>query len=164
MNTLNTVNTRIVSLRNGMFDVELTESGSGPPLIYLHGEAGPRWSRYLDLLAVRHTVIAPAVAGYGGSTGSEHLLDIHDLIYWGLELLDALELCAQPVIGHGLGGMLAAELAAVQPKRVSRLVLIDAFGLWLPANPTLDYFAAAPAERLNVRSRRSGKRTVHRHD
>jgi pimeloyl-ACP methyl ester carboxylesterase len=140
------VNTRTVTLRNGMFDVELCESGSGEPLVYLHGEAGPRWSRYLDLLAARYTVIAPSIAGYGGSTGSDQLQDIHDLIYWGLDLLDALDLRSQPVVGHGLGGMLAAELAAVQPERVSRLVLMDAFGLWLPASPTLDYFAAAPAE------------------
>jgi pimeloyl-ACP methyl ester carboxylesterase len=140
------MDTRHVALRNGTFEVEVCEAGSGDPVVYLHGEAGPRWSHYHDLLAGQYRVITPTIAGYGNSTGSDRLQDIHDLIYWGLDLLDALGLRSQPVIGHGLGGMLAAELAAVQPDRVTRLVLMDAFGLWLPDHPTLDYFAATPAE------------------
>lgn len=140
------MNTRHITLRHGMFEVEVCEAGRGEPLLYLHGEAGPRWSRFHDLLADEYTVIAPTIVGYGNSSGSEQLHDIHDLIYWGLDLLDALGLRNQPLIGYGLGGMLAAELAAVQPERVTRLVLMDAFGLWLPDHPTLDYFAATPAE------------------
>src|SRR5579871_2746873 len=42
--------------------------------------------------------------------------------------------------------MFAAELAAVQPKRFSHLVLVNPFGLWLPEVPTLDYFVLPPAE------------------
>jgi pimeloyl-ACP methyl ester carboxylesterase len=140
------MNTRHIALRNGMFDVALSEAGSGEPLVYLHGEAGPRWSRFHDLLASRYTVLAPTIVGYGDSTGSDRLQDVHDLIYWALDLLDALDLRSQPLIGYGLGGMLAAELAAVQPERVTRLVLMNAFGLWLSDHPTLDYFAATPAE------------------
>jgi pimeloyl-ACP methyl ester carboxylesterase len=140
------MDTRHVTLRDRMFDVEVAQGGTGDPLLFLHGEAGPRWTRYHDLLAAQYTVVAPVIAGYTGSTGTEHLLDVHDLIYWGLDLLDALGLRGLPLVGHGLGGMLAAELAAVQPERFTRLVLIDAFGLWLPEAPTLDYFAATPAE------------------
>jgi pimeloyl-ACP methyl ester carboxylesterase len=135
-----------VALRNGALQVEVREAGAGDPLLYLHGEAGPHWSRFLDVLAGRHRVVAPTLAGYGESTGSDQLHDMHDLIYWALDVLDALELRHLPIVGHGLGGMLAAELAAVQPERVSRLVLMDAFGLWLADSPTLDYFAATPAE------------------
>jgi len=133
-------------LRGGLLRVDVWEGGRGEPLLFLHGEAGPRWTRYHDLLADRYRVVAPVIAGYGESSGSEQLQDIHDLIYWGLDLLDVLGLRSVPLIGHGLGGMLAAELAAVQPERFSRLVLIDAFGLWLPDAPTLDYFAATPGE------------------
>src|ERR1700716_2291532 len=123
---------RRVALRDGMFDVEVMQGGSGDPLLFLHGEAGPRWSRYHEVLAAQYTVIAPGIAGYTGSTGTEHLLDLHDLIYWGLDLLDALALRGLPPVVHGLGGMLAAELAAVQPERFTSLVLMDAFGLWPP--------------------------------
>ena len=58
----------------------------------------------------------------------------------------ALQLRQLALIGHGLGGMFAAELAAVQPERFSHLVLIDPFGLWLPEVPTLDYFVLPPVE------------------
>ncbi len=80
------------------------------------------------------------------STGGDRLDDIHDAIYFYLDLLDALDVHHLALVGHGLGGMFAAELAAVQPTRFSHLVLIDPFGLWLPDVPTLDYFVLPPAE------------------
>jgi pimeloyl-ACP methyl ester carboxylesterase len=135
-----------VSAGQGRYDIEVWEAGAGQPLVYLHGEAGPLWTPYHDLLAEHARVIAPVLPDFGTSTGGERLHDLHDLIYFGLDLLDALDVRGLPLIGHGLGGMLAAELAAVQPARFSHLVLIDAFGLWLRDCPTLDYFAASPSE------------------
>src|SRR5205823_3241514 len=63
------------------------------------------------------------------------------------DLLDALQLRDLALVGHGLGGMFAAELAAVQPERFGRLVLIAPFGIWNPQRPIMDIFAAEP-ERL----------------
>jgi pimeloyl-ACP methyl ester carboxylesterase len=42
--------------------------------------------------------------------------------------------------------MIAAELAAMQPDRFDRLVLIAPLGLWDPTYPVLDFFAADPAD------------------
>jgi pimeloyl-ACP methyl ester carboxylesterase len=39
------------------------------------------------------------------------------------------------VVGASFGGWIAAELAALYPERVGRLVLVDALGLWLDAHP-----------------------------
>jgi pimeloyl-ACP methyl ester carboxylesterase len=45
-----------------------------------------------------------------------------------------------------MGGMIAAEMAAVAPESVERLVLICPAGLWLDDTPVVDLFAALPFE------------------
>lgn len=137
---------RKVAVRGGMFETEIIEDGSGPPLFYLHGVNGVQpGDPFLSRLAQDHTVIAPRLPGFGDSTGSEHLHDLHDLIYYELDLLDTLDLRALPIVGHSLGAMVAAEIAAVQPERVQSLTLIAPMGLWNPAYPVADFFAMAPA-------------------
>lgn len=136
---------RKVAVRGGMFETEVIEDGNGPPLLYLHGVNGVQpGDPFLARLARQHRVIAPRMPGFGESTGTEQLNDLHDLIYYELDLLDALNLRGLPVIGHSLGGMIAAELAAVQPDRVSALTLIAPMGLWNPAHPVADFFSMAP--------------------
>ena len=135
-----------LAIRGGQFDVDVLEGGDGPPLLYLHGIAGLRWDPFLERLSASHRVIAPLTPGFGGSTGSETLSDIHDLVYFYLDLLDALDLRDLPIAGHSLGGMIAAELAAVQPERFTGIVLIAPLGLWDPEHPVLDFFSVAPAE------------------
>jgi pimeloyl-ACP methyl ester carboxylesterase len=128
-----------------VFDTEVWEAGSGDPVLYLHGEGRPTWGPFHEALAEHARVIAPLHPGYGGSTGNEQLQDLTDLIYYYLDFLDRLELRGLPLVGHGLGGMFAAELAAVQPERFTALVLISPFGLWLQDDPVEDYFAVPPA-------------------
>jgi pimeloyl-ACP methyl ester carboxylesterase len=140
------VDRRIVAVQRDRFAADVLEAGSGPPLLYLHGELGRSWDDFLDRLAVDRRTIAPCHPGYGDSTGTDHLIDLHDLIYYYLDFLDAAALQQIPLIGHGLGGMIAAELAAVQPERFSRLVLLAPLGLWNPGYPVLDIFAAEPAD------------------
>jgi pimeloyl-ACP methyl ester carboxylesterase len=141
------VASRALPLRGGRFEVDLLEDGAGPALLYLHGTFGRREDALIARLARSRRVLAPAHPGYGGTTGAEHLSDLHDLIYYYLDLLDHLALRDLALVGHGLGGMFAAELAAVQPERFARLVLLAPLGLWDPDHPVLDFFAAEP-ERL----------------
>jgi pimeloyl-ACP methyl ester carboxylesterase len=126
--------------------IEVNQAGQGAPLLFLHWEFGPRWSAFHDRLAEQWRVIAPSHPGFGNSIRGDQLHDIHDLIYSYLDFLDESALSGLPLVGHGLGGMIAAELAAVQPERFSHLVLLAPFGLWLPDAPTLDLFAASPPE------------------
>lgn len=132
----------------GRFEIDVWEAGNGGnPLLYLHGyERHPGGARFLDRLAERRRVVAPEQPGYGSSTGGELLRDVHDVALlhralirsWGLDRVD--------VVGHSLGGMFAAELAAVAPDLVGRLVLVNAFGLWLDEVPAPDPFG--PAEQV----------------
>ena len=141
---------RQVSIRDGMFRASLLDRGQGRPLLYLHGtwpvELADRGGPFLRALATEHQVLAPSHPGFGESTGNEHLLDLQDLIYYQLNLLDELDLFDLPLIGHSLGGMIAAELAAAQPQRFSQLVLIAPLGLWNEAYPVPDFFTYGPAE------------------
>jgi len=136
-----------VPIHGGIFQTEVWEQGNGNPLLYLHGVAGVESSElFLNRLAEQYHVIAPKHPGFGGSSGSENLLDLHDLIYYYLDFLDTMGLRDIPVVGHSLGAMFAAELAAVQPERFSKLVLMAPFGLWNPEYPVADFFSMTPKE------------------
>jgi pimeloyl-ACP methyl ester carboxylesterase len=136
-----------VPIHGGIFQTEVWEQGNGNPLLYLHGVAGVESSEvFLNRLAEQYHVIAPKHPGFGGSSGSENLLDLHDLIYYYLDFLDTMGLRDLPVVGHSLGAMFAAELAAVQPERFNKLVLMAPFGLWNPEYPVADFFSMTPKE------------------
>ncbi len=74
--------------------------------------------------------------------------DLWDLVLYYDELFDRLGLQSVPVIGHSFGGMMAAELAANHPERVSRLVLISPIGLWLDGAPIPNWMIITPAADL----------------
>lgn len=142
MNGLHTL-----SLRNGLFTINYYQQGSGPPLVYLHGAGGlPGFTPDLEVLAQSYTVTAPLHPGFG-STGVEHLhADVLKFTLHTWDVLDALGLEEVILVGHSLGGMLAAEMAAIEPGRVKTLVLVAAAGLWLDDCPTADFFAMRPEE------------------
>jgi pimeloyl-ACP methyl ester carboxylesterase len=101
----------------------------------------------VDALAGQFTVYAPEHPGSGESTGLEELRDIWDLVLYYNDLLDALELPSVRLVGHSFGGMVAAEVAANNPERVSKLVLIAPIGLWRDDAPVAD-IAGIPGEKL----------------
>jgi pimeloyl-ACP methyl ester carboxylesterase len=128
----------------GTFNINLWTSGDGAPLLFLHGyERHPGGAPFLERLAKTRTVYAPEQPGYGTSTGFEHVQDIFDLVLFYRELVRSLGVERVDVVGHSSGGMMAAELAALSPETVGRLVLVDAFGLWLDDQPAQDPFGAA---------------------
>lgn len=131
--------------------VRVLEDGptDGPPVVFLHGLSGlVDDTRFLDLLARHHRVYAPELPGYGDSTGEELLEDMLDFSLHGWDVVVALGLGGQhpALIGHSLGGMIAAEMACLAPDSLSKLVLVDAFGLWLDEQPIPDIFSFLPFE------------------
>ncbi len=134
-----------VSVRHGMFETKLRTGGSGDPLLFLHGAGGLRgWDPFLAALATSFTVYAPSHPGFETSSGIEHIDDIIDLIVYYNDFLDAVGLASTHVVGHSLGGMFAAELAALSPTRVRKLVLTNAVGLWIDEHPVADFFVMTP--------------------
>ena len=141
------VDERAIELRNGTMTTRVLVGGQGDPLLYIHGAGGLMWDPFIEALAERFTVYAPEHPGSGQSTGLEELRDIWDLVLYYNDLLDALELPVTRVVGHSFGGMVAAELAANNPERVSQLVLIAPIGLWRDDTPIPD-IAGISGEKL----------------
>jgi pimeloyl-ACP methyl ester carboxylesterase len=122
--------------------------GEGSPLVYLHGPFGQEWNGFLDDLASRHRVYAPAHPGAEEPDDLHHLDGIFDLMLYYDDLFDTLELERVDLVGHSFGGMIAAELAATFPQRVRKLVLIDALGLWRDDAPVGDHVMTTPEKQL----------------
>ena len=111
-------------------DLELLEAGRGGPLLYLHGFLEPAgWAGHLELLARDFRVLAPAHPGFAGSSRPDWMDSVEDLAYLYLDLIDRLDLREVRVVGHSLGGWVAAEIAVRGTHRIGRLVLVDAVGL-----------------------------------
>ena len=130
---------RLIPIRDGAVTFRVLSEGRGAPLVYFHSfhERGG-WSPFLERLAARHTVYAPFHPGVAGSTGVESLDDLLDLTLAYDELMAALGLEAAHLVGHFFGAMIAAELAAVVPRRATRLVLVSPLGLWRDDAPSAD--------------------------
>mgnify|MGYP001161416161 FL=1 len=136
-----------ISLRGGDFEAEVLKDGSGPPLLYLHGAIGQKgWAPFLDALAQKFTVYAPYLPGYSKSNGLDKLDDVADLTLYQFELMDALGLAKAHVVGHFLGGMIAAEMAAYSPSYVDRLVLAAPAGTWRSSDPVADLLSMTANE------------------
>ncbi len=139
--------TLTIDLRNGSYQAEVLRAGQGDPLIYLHGAVGHKgWAPFLDRLAEHFTVYAPYIPGYSQSTGLDLLDDVLDLTLHHFDLMDALGLPSAHVVGHFLGGMIAAEMSAVAPAYLKKLVLASPAGLWRDDAPVADILAMNPAE------------------
>lgn len=129
----------------GKFDLRVWQQGEGPGLLYLHGlERHPGDAPFLRRLAEDRDVRAPEFPGYGESLGVEHISDIHDAALLYRELIESWGFESVDVVGHSLGGMVAAELAIVAPHRVRGLALVDSYGLWQESSPLPDPFAMVP--------------------
>ena len=140
------VQERTLSVWGNQIHPRVKIGGQGPPLVFFHGPFGLKWDSFLDALSEKHTVFAPEHPGTtpGDPDGIKPLDDWWDLVLYYYELFDQLELETPIVVGHSFGGMVAAEVAATDPRRVSRLVLLSPLGLWLDAAPVKNWMSMAP--------------------
>jgi pimeloyl-ACP methyl ester carboxylesterase len=130
------------------------EGGDGPPIVLLHGpgEFGAKWLRVIPDLASTHRVIAPDLPGHGASEVRRGDLGADQVTSWLAELIDHTCESAPVLVGHVLGGAIAARFAIRHGDRLDRLVLVDSLGLG-PFRPSLRFalsmvrFMARPTER-----------------
>jgi pimeloyl-ACP methyl ester carboxylesterase len=120
--------------------------------VFLHGmgTSAATWTRCMDLLEDRFTVVAPDLLGHGDSpvpddpaeyTRDRTLLDVDDIV---------ADLAEAPVlVGHSLGGYLALAYAATRPDAASGVVVL---------NTGPGYRDDAKREEWNARSRRNAHR------
>ena len=125
--------------------------GNGPPLVFLHGAGGVVWDQFLAELAASHTVYAPEHPEFndGEEEAISDLDNLWDLVHYYHEIFEALDLKSVPVIGHAFGAMIAAELAANSPERVSKLILMCPVGLWRDDAPIPNWMLVTPSSDLS---------------
>lgn len=124
------------------FPCRVWRKGTGPVFGWLAGFGGlPRWTPFLDKLAETRTVVVPSLPGFPGATGHT-ILDNHlDWVVTVRQLLAKAGLDGADLGGASVGGSFAAEMAAIFPATVKRLVLLAPFGLFDEREPPTDPWA-----------------------
>jgi pimeloyl-ACP methyl ester carboxylesterase len=107
------------------------EGGEGPPVVLLHGpgDFAGTWMRVIPDLASTHRVVAPDLPGHGSSEMVEAKLGTERVLAWLGDLIDRTCPVPPALVGHALGGAIAARFAASRGNSLSRLVLVDPLGL-----------------------------------
>jgi len=101
--------------------------GDKPPLVLAHGmtDMGLCWSRVARSLVDRYDIVLYDARGHGESdapkTGHDPLTRSHDL----LGLVQTLNLAKPRLLGHSLGAVTVALLAAHRPELAHSIVLED---------------------------------------
>ena len=107
--------------------------GPGRPVVLVHGLARTAWT-WLPIgrrLAAAHPVVAPDLRGHGASDAPLKGYDLESLALDTLTVMagagwgEAVDGPPVVVAGHGLGAMIAVEMARLQPASVAGVALID---------------------------------------
>ena len=121
--------------------------GEGPSLLFLHGAGGADTALpVMKTLSEHHDVIVPDHPGFGASDEPGWLDNVHDMAYFYLDVLEALELTDVHLAGASLGGWIALEIAVRNSTRLGKLSLIGSAGISLPDVPTGDIFMWDPEQ------------------
>ena len=113
--------------------------GSGPALLLLHGigDSSASWVPLMRPLAERFTVIAPDLLGHGESAKPRADYSVAAYANGMRDLLDVLDIDTATVVGHSLGGGVAAQLTYQHPTKVDRLALVASGGVAREVSPFL---------------------------
>ena len=111
-------------------DVATAGDPAHPPIILLHGfpESHRTWRHVIPQLSADHFVIAPDQRGFARSSKPANVSDytpdkmVADL----LALADHFGLTTFTLVGHDWGGAIAWMAALQNPKRITRLVIVNA--------------------------------------
>ena len=111
----------------GNISVYYEVKGAGEPLMLIHGLSGSGrwWSRNVAALAEHYRVHVVDLAGFGRSRSAPRVA-LEASGEFLTRLMDVLEIEQASIVGHSMGGLFAASLAADAPARVNRLMLVNA--------------------------------------
>lgn len=132
-------------------EVEMHKGGSGPPLLFLHGGGGfGTYDPTTGPLAERFTVYAPSIPGFFGTSRPEWLYTINDVAHFTLELVRELGLDDYVLVGHSIGGWIAAEMAAMDNHNIKGIVLVDPAGIRPEKGEITEIFMVSSDARLKL--------------
>lgn len=106
-------------------------AGSGPPVLVLHGWGASIEAVYpiVTGLSAVATVYALDLPGFGQTDPPPQPWGVEDYQAFVAAFMDALSIEAPAIVGHSNGGRIAIRMAATEPTRASKLVLVDAAGI-----------------------------------
>jgi pimeloyl-ACP methyl ester carboxylesterase len=140
--------------RLGGVELEVFSGGQGEMLLLLHDvELLNGWWPYMASLARSFGVLAPSHPGFGSSSLPDDFDSVEDLAYLYLDLLRELSPDRVTLVGLGLGGWIAAEMAVRCTHHVRDLILVDAVGIKVSDRTTRDIadtFIIGPEEMIEL--------------
>ena len=114
--------------------IQYVDVGTGPVVVLLHGLGGnsANWAFNFAALSAKYRVIAPDQIGFGRSDKPLINYRVGTYVDFLDKFLEGLKVERASLVGNSMGGWIAALYAVKYPKRVERLVLVDAAGFAPP--------------------------------
>lgn len=106
--------------------LQFTRLGKGPAVVLVHGLGGDRaiWADELVRLSQRYTVIALDLPGHG-MTAAPTQVSLQTAAQQIAKLIRDEKIAPATIIGHSMGGTLAAWTALVDPGAVRGVLIVD---------------------------------------
>jgi 2-hydroxy-6-oxonona-2,4-dienedioate hydrolase len=110
--------------------IRYLEAGSGPTVILLHGlgGSGQSWMFTVGPLAEKFHVVVPDQIGFGNSDKPIINYRVRTYVDFLDEFYKQLKIERATLVGHSMGGWIAAAFTIAFPEKVDRLVMADAAG------------------------------------
>ena len=136
------------SIKRDGFALSVTETGSGPPVLFAHSLTFDHamWSAQVEALSPRHRCLQLDLHGHGTSGAPDRVFTLEEMADDITNVLDALDVERIAYVGHSLGGMVGQRLALRHPHRIGALALFNTSGQ--AEGPMRDEF-----HRINEKSR-----------
>jgi pimeloyl-ACP methyl ester carboxylesterase len=119
-------------VRMAYMDVPPIGTPNGHTVVLFHGMnfAGFYWGGPIDALRKEgFRVVVPDQIGFGRSSKPVIPYNFHDMALNTRRILQHLDIPKAMIVGHSMGGMLAARFATQYPDIVERLVIYNPIGL-----------------------------------
>jgi pimeloyl-ACP methyl ester carboxylesterase len=137
--------------------VSYSRTGTGEAVLLIQGVGaiGNAWRPQIEALSQQYSVIAFDNRGIGASTITEGSLTIEGMAEDALTILNAEGISRCHVVGHSMGGLIAAQLALMWPRRIKSLALLCTFPDGRSGSRlTRDTFFAGLRTRIGTRAMR----------
>ena len=124
-------------------------SGTRAPVVFLHSiEGNLGWLPWMDTIAENATIYAPTHPGFGASERPDWLESVSDVARFYLWTFQEMGLDRVSLVGHFLGGWIAAEMATMNPGILESLTLVDSAGVRPRDGEIADVFLLGEEETL----------------
>jgi pimeloyl-ACP methyl ester carboxylesterase len=128
-------------------NIKVHRAGKGEKVLFLHGAGGlMQWLPFFDALADGYELLVPEHPGFGASDDPAFIRNVPDMAMFYLDFMETLGLDRVHLVGHSLGGWIAAEILVRDRARFSSLTLLAPAGIRVEGVPAGDTFIWGPEE------------------